>query len=82
LPGGELLDLGDVAIDLEHGVVTKQLHPAVDNDLASVLGRVAQLAEPVTHAPKLRPQCGKVDRKPGLQQGVALRPTASLDENP
>jgi hypothetical protein len=38
------LVFGNVTIDLKHGAVTEQLHPAVYNDIAAILAGVTQLA--------------------------------------
>jgi hypothetical protein len=40
-------------IDLKHGLIIQQLHPAVDDDLAAILAGVAQLARPVAIISKL-----------------------------
>ena len=49
----ERFDFRNVAIDLKHGVITEQLHPAVYNDFAAILADMAQLAGPVTLIAKL-----------------------------
>jgi len=64
-------DGSDVAVDLEHGIVAKQLHPAVDDDLAAILADMAQLAGPITVFPQQRAKLGELDRPSCLQQRVA-----------
>jgi hypothetical protein len=46
-------DLGNVAIDLKHGVVPEQLHPTVYNDLAPILAHVPLPAGPIPLISKL-----------------------------
>src|SRR6516225_3753634 len=69
--GAEYGGGGNVAIDLEHGIVAEQLHPAINNDLAAILADMTQLARPVTLIAQVRMQFGKFDRKFCLQQAVA-----------
>ncbi len=49
----ERLGVRNVAIDLKHGVIAEQLHPAVHNDFVAILADMSQLPGPVTLAPKL-----------------------------
>ena len=41
LPAGERFDFRNVAIDLKHGVITEQLHPAVYKDFVAILADMA-----------------------------------------
>jgi hypothetical protein len=69
-----LLDLalfGNIAIGFEHQAVTKQLHMAIDDDLAAIFADVMQLSQPVPPIPELRAQVGKINRKFSPQQSVA-----------
>src|ERR1700758_1174707 len=43
----DLLAFGDVAINLKHRAVSKQLHPAVHTDFVTILTYVTQFTEPV-----------------------------------
>ena len=49
----ERLGLRNVAINLKHGVIAEQPHPAVYNDFATVLADMSQLSGPVTRTSKL-----------------------------
>src|SRR3984957_440491 len=62
----ESFDLRNVAIDLKHGVITEQLHPAVYRDFAAILADMAQLARPVTLIQQEGSQLRKFDWEFGL----------------
>jgi hypothetical protein len=66
-----MLALGNVAVDLKHRAIAKQLHSAIYNDLTAVLANVLQLAGPEIGIQKLRTQFGERDRKCCLKQSMA-----------
>src|ERR1700753_2822893 len=53
----------NIAIGFQHSIVTKQLHAALDDDLAAILADVAQFAQPGLPIPECREQLKKIDRK-------------------
>src|ERR1700761_1249190 len=65
----DLYACSNIAIGFQHSVVTKHLHAALDDDLATILADVAQLAQPGLPALELRAQ-------------LSMRPTASLSAKP
>src|ERR1700761_4526732 len=67
----DLYACSNIAIGFQHSVVTKHLHAALDDDLATILADVAQLAQPGLPALELRAQLSKIDRKFCLQERVA-----------
>ena len=82
LPGAQRPDLGDIAIDLEHGVVAEHLHAAIDDDLAAVLADMAQFAGPVALARSWERSSTKSIGNFVCSRAWLLRPIASSGENP
>jgi len=52
LASGHRLGGRNVAIDLKHGVIAEQLHPAVHNDFVAILADMSKLSGLVTLASK------------------------------
>ena len=63
----DLLAFGNVAIDLEHSPVSKQLLTTVNDYLVSILADMSQFARPIAVVSKLRSHFGELDWELGLQ---------------